>query len=141
MSRVINVDSPGKTRSQLMRTAAEVLRRLGQKAEVDDEVRDMAAVLVYCFHQINAGIDESVQAWEKRDYWIKAEQFRIKWAWVGQAACNLERIVRDGAWEELPPVLIALLPHFEDIKISKFTRDPGLWQGTYQRLMQEQPRQ
>ena len=57
MSRVINPDSAGKQRNQLMRTAAEILRHLSQKAAIDEEVKDMVATLVYCFHEIDAGID------------------------------------------------------------------------------------
>ena len=40
MGRVINTNSPGKRRSFHMRTIAEILRRLTQKPDVDDEVRD-----------------------------------------------------------------------------------------------------
>jgi hypothetical protein len=141
MTRVINVDGPGKLRSQLMRTAAEIIRRLSLKHEVDDETRDMAALLVYCFRQIDVGIDESVRAWEKRDYWVKAEKFRLQWAWVKQAADDLDQIVGTEDWDELPPALIRLLPQFSDIKIAKFTRKPSLWQGTYQRLLQEHARE
>lgn len=137
MSRVINLDSPGKLRRQLMRTSAELIRRLSLKHKVDDDARDMAAMLIYCFRQIDAGIDESVRAWEKRDYWVKAEQFRLRWAWVAMAAEELHRIVLDEEWEHLPPTLIRLLPHFQDIKIAKFTRKPSLWQGTYQRFLRE----
>ncbi len=141
MTRVINVDGPGKLRSQLMRTAAEIIRRLSLKHEVDDETRDMTALLVYCFRQIDVGIDESVRAWEKRDYWVKAEKFRLQWAWVKQAADDLDQIVGAEDWDELPPALIRLLPQFSDIKIAKFTRKPSLWQGTYQRLLQEHARE
>src|ERR1700682_3666355 len=49
MSRAINTDSVGKARNQHMRTAAEVIRRLSQKTELDAEVKDMAAQLVFCF--------------------------------------------------------------------------------------------
>ena len=139
MSRVINLNSPGKIRSQMMRTAAEVIRRLSQKTTVDSEVRDMSAMLVYCFRQINAGIDESVGAWEKRDYWVKAERFRSSWLWVGKAADDLESIIRDETWEELPGTLVGVLPYFEDIKIARFTRNPSLWDGAYDRLMKEEP--
>ena len=140
MSRVINVDSPGKLRSQLMRTAAEVIRRLSLKNEVDEEARDMAALLVYCFREIDTGIDQSVQAWEKRDYWVKAEKFRLQWAWVKQAETDLARILRDEEWDQLPLALVRLLPQFRAIKIAKFTRKPSLWQGSYQRLLQEHAR-
>lgn len=138
MSRVIKVDSPGKVRNQLMRTAAELIRRISQKPEVDAEVRDMAALLVYCFRQIDAGIDNSAAAWEKRDYWLKAERFRARWAWVRRAFNDLEAIIRSDDWERLPTVLVGLLPHFADIKITRFTRRENLWQGAYHRLMSEE---
>lgn len=140
MSRVINMDSPGKLRSQLMRTAAEVIRRLSLKNEVDEEARDMAALLVYCFREIDTGIDQSVQAWEKRDYWVKAEKFRLQWAWVKQAETDLARILRNEEWDQLPLALVRLLPQFRAIKIAKFTRKPSLWRGSYQRLLQEHAR-
>ncbi len=138
MSRIVKIDSPGKVRNQLMRTAAELIRHLGQKTTVDDEARDMAALLVYCLRQIDAGVEESARAWEKRDYWIKAEQFRARWHWAGKASRDLDRIVRSDSWEELPPVLVKVLPHFEEIKIAKFTRKDNLWEGTYKRLLKEQ---
>lgn len=141
MSRVIRFDGPGKSRTQLMRTAAEVIRRLGQKTQFDAEARDMTALLVYCFREIDAGIDESVRAWEKRDYWVKAEQFRLRWAWAKRAAERLNEIVHRQDWDTLPFILVELLPHFEEIKIAKYTRNPSLWNGAYQQLMQEQVRQ
>ncbi len=138
MSRVIRIDGPGKSRSQLMRTAAELIRRLSEKSAIDNETKDMAALLVYCFREIDFGIDESVRAWEKRNYWVKAEQFRLKWSWAGQAANKLEKIVTLERWEQLPPELIKLLPYFEEIKIAQYTRKPTMWEGLYQRLMSEQ---
>ena len=123
-----------------MRTAAEVIRRLSQKTDVDSDVRDMSALLVYCFRQIDAGIDESVRAWEKRDYWVKAEQFRLRWEWAGKAAAELHEVIHHEQWEHLPPILIRLLPHFEDIKVARFTRSPSMWRGAYDRLLNENGR-
>jgi hypothetical protein len=102
MSRLVKLDGPGKHRSQIMRTAAEVIRRLSEKPTLDDEARDMAALLIFCFREIEQGIDESVVAWEKRDYWVKAERFRSKWAWAGPAARELERVVMADTWDRLP---------------------------------------
>ncbi len=141
MSRLVKLDGPGKHRSQIMRTAAEVIRRLSEKRELDEEAQDMAALLVFCFREIEQGIDESVTAWEKRDYWVKAERFRSKWAWAGPAASDLERVVVAGSWEHLPIMLVKILPHFEDIKIAKYTRKANLWSGAYKRLIQERAHQ
>ncbi|MGF1504597.1 MAG: hypothetical protein GYB64_19755 [Chloroflexi bacterium] len=138
MSRVINPNAPGKLRNQLMRTCAEIIKRLSQKTEVDDDVMDMTALLVFSFREIDEGIDQAVAAWEKRDYWVKAARFRNEWIWVREAADNLERIIREEQWDELPPSLIKLVQHFEDIKIARYTRKPTLWKGAYERLLEEQ---
>jgi hypothetical protein len=114
-----------------------MFRRLGEKTVVDDEVKDMAALLVFCFREIDAGIDESVIAWEKRDYWVKAERFRERWSWAGPASRAIEKIVREEAWDQLPLVLIKYLPQFEDIKIAKYTRSANVWRGAYTRLLRE----
>ena len=137
MSRVINLESTGKKRSQLMRTCAEIIRRLSQKQEVDDEAKDMASTLVFCLRGIAEGIESSAQAWEKRDYWIKAERFRVKWAWPEASASNLEDIIYNQAWDLMPRFFAGLISEFSDIKIVKFTRKPITWQGAYQRLLDE----
>jgi hypothetical protein len=141
MSRVINPERAGKLRNQHMRTAAELLRRLGQKPEVDAEARDMVATLIYCFREIEDGIEVSMQAWEKRNYWNKVEQFRAQWSWLSAACGRLEELVRTGAWEQLPMHILPLLPHFVTITINKFTRTPETWAGAYERLMAEYAQQ
>ena len=139
MSRVINTDSTGKQRNQIMRTGAEILRRLSQKTAIDSEVKDMLAMLVYCFREIEEGIDQSAQAWEKRDYWVKAEELRQRWSWPGDVADQIQAMIFQEDWNMLPPLMVKLLPRFADIKITKLTRDETLWQGTYERLMKEKP--
>jgi hypothetical protein len=137
MGRVVNTNNPGKLRNQFMRTAAELLRRLSQKTEVDDEVKDMAAQLVFCLRAIDDGIESSAIAWEKRDYWIKAEQLRQRWAWTGNAAAKLEGLIRSSAWDKMPGLMADLFGYFAEIKITKFTRDTSEWQGAYQKLQDE----
>jgi hypothetical protein len=141
MGRVINTDSTGKQRNQLMRTAAEILRHLSQKAAVDDEVKDMLAMLVFCFRRIDEGIEQSTIAWEKRDYWMKAEDFRRRWYWVGLMEAELRAMVMSETWDKLPEMMVKLLPRFADIKITKFTRKESTWQGSYERLLAEPPPQ
>jgi hypothetical protein len=135
MSRVVNTDSVGKARNQQMRTAAELIRRLSQKTELDDEAKDMVACLVYCFREIEDGIEEAMIAWEKRNYWNKVEQFRQQWTWVGHASANLEHLLRTEAWEQLPAQLASLFGHFSEITINKFTRASDAWEGSYNRLL------
>jgi hypothetical protein len=137
MSRVISTDGPGKTRSQLRRTIAEALRRLSQKPKLDDEAKDLAALIVFCMHGIADTVDQTVTAWEKRDYWMKAERFREEWRWVEPVADELSAVIYESQWDQLPSALAQLMPHFADIKIKKMTRQPRVWQGAYERLVQD----
>jgi hypothetical protein len=136
MGRVINTDSIGKARNQNMRLAAELLRHLSQKTEVDAESKDMLAALILAFKAIEDGIDEAMLAWEKRNYWNKVEEFRMQWAWVGAYSARLENLLRTDGWEQLPQQLMNLFKYFTDITITRFTHGPEAWAGAYEKLMQ-----
>lgn len=137
MSRVVNTNSPGKRRNHHMRSCAELLRHLSQKAEMDDEARDMVAALVVSLRGIDSTIDEAVEAWEKRGYWIKTEQFRHEWVWVGMAGDELAALLRQNDWEKIITAMTKLLPHFASMNINKLMRKPDLWEGEYARFIGE----
>ena len=137
MSRIIATETPGKTRNQLRRTIAEALRHLSQKSRLDEEVKDLSALIVYCLHGIADTVDRTTEAWEKRDYYMKAERFREQWRWLEPMADQLSAVIYKEHWNELPVVLAELMPHFADIKIKQMTRKPTLWRGAYERLMGE----
>ncbi|QPC80737.1 hypothetical protein G4Y79_13550 [Phototrophicus methaneseepsis] len=137
MGRVINTNSPGKRRSFHMRTIAEILRRLSQKSQIDDEVRDMVAMIVFSLREIDSTVLESIEAWEKRNYWKKADDFQQKWWWASQMANNIEKMVRTDAWEQLPDFMVKLLPQVADIQINKMMRNASTWEGAYDKLVEE----
>lgn len=135
MSRVVNVDSVGTQRQRLRRTIAEALRRLLAKGELDAEAQDLAALIVFSLRAIDQGVEQTVAAWEKRDYYLKADRFQHDWQWVAPAADELERALRQRAWERLPEILARLMPHFADITIARMVRSETLWQGCYGKLI------
>ena len=139
MSRVINIDSPSKRRNQNRRTIAELLRRLSQKSTIDDEAKDMSATIVMSLQDISAGVEQTALAWEKRDYWMKAERFVRQWEWALQSAANIEDVIRNDAWDLLPGLLADLIPHFADIQIKSMTRKADSWRGAYSQLMAQPP--
>lgn len=138
MGRVINTNNPGKRRDFHMRTIAEILRRLAQKKTVDDEVKDMVATMAYSLREIYGTVIESIEAWEKRNYWKKADDFQQKWWWSEQWAGKIEKVVRDGTWEVLPDLMAQLFPYFSDIEINKMMRSEEIWRGAYDRFMASQ---
>ncbi|HYO87195.1 MAG TPA: hypothetical protein VER79_01035 [Candidatus Limnocylindrales bacterium] len=137
MGRVINTDGAGQQRSYYMRTAAELLRRLSQKETLDTDAKDMLAKLVFCFRDIEAGIDQSATAWEKRDYYLKADELRRRWDWTSPAASELEAVLAEERWNDVPAMMAKLFPHFSDVTVTKFMRKEKEWAGAYPRLMAE----
>jgi hypothetical protein len=135
MGRVIHTASTGKRRNNLRRTIAELLRRLGQKQTIDDETKNMVAMIALCLREIEDGIDESVQAWEKRGYWMKSDSFRRDWMWVGEVAAEIEALVVSERWDDMPGLLMQLFPRFSDINVAKLTRSPKLWEKAHSTLL------
>ena len=137
MGRVINTASTGKQRSQLRRTIAELLRRLSQKKEFDTETKNMVAMIVLCLMEIDGGIDDSVRAWEKRGYWMKADEFRRDWMWVNDLVDEMSSMIKAEAWDDMPQILMKLIPRFTDINVAKLTRSSDLWENAYDKLLEE----
>lgn len=109
--------------------------RLGKKGAVDDEAKDMAATIVFSLRELDELAMKTAQAWEKRDYWIKAERFLRDWRWAAPMAANWEDIIREDAWDLLPELMIELFPHFTDIEIKSLTKKPLEWNGKLQALL------
>lgn len=139
MSRIINVNDPTKIRNRNRRSIAEILRHLSQKPDIDTEAKDMVATLVYLLREISEGVEKSAAAWEKRDYWMKAERFMRDWEWTKETAVNIEDVIRHDAWDLLPELMADLFPQFIDIQLKTMTRKSDLWHGNYKRLLEEDP--
>ena len=136
MSRIIAVDSVGQERHRLRRTIAESLRRLAGKQTFDEESKDLAALIVFSLRRLEEGVDRTATAWEKRDYYLKADRFRLQWEWVEETAYALESALLLGQLDQVPEILVTMFPQFNDITVARYTRSPDLWEGCYQRLVQ-----
>ena len=135
MTRVIDTAPPGTARNQQRRVVAEAMRALSLKSRFDDEAKDMAVVIVIALQGISSTIDRTIDAWERRDYYMKAERFREKWRWLDPITDELSGIVYRSEWDQLPLVLARLMPHFSDITIKRMTHKPSQWKGAYQAFM------
>lgn len=137
MARVINTNSPGKRRNAHLRTIAEILRRLSQQPEINQESKDMVAMLVFSLRGIDSTVEESMRAWEKRGYWKKSDDFQQKWWWASLLSRAIEDLVRNENWEKLPETMMQLFAHVSDQRVNRLTRDPSAWRGAHQKLLSE----
>lgn len=134
MSRVINIDSAGRQRTQLTRSVAFALRRLAQQPGFGDEARDLAAFIALALKSIYDGIDPSVAAWEKRGYWVKADRFRMDWAWTGPTSTKLSEALLGGDWGAVAQISMQVAQKLSAIQVSDNARIGTPWQGAFERL-------
>lgn len=138
MSRIINTaGSPQTQRNRLRRTIAEALNMLMRKTEFDAESKDLTATMVLALRGIAESVEQTTEAWEKRDYYMKAEEFRREWAWVAPMERMIRTALLEGQVASLPPLFVQLMARFQDITITKQTRDKSVWEGAFQKLTVE----
>ncbi len=140
MSRVINPNQPGKERNRLKRAVALALREMMKSARPDATTRDMAAFIALALEGIAETVDTTVTAWEKRDYWIKADRFRMEWAWAAHLGKMMRQAVLDEDWGRIAEVAAQIAPAVSDVQIAARHRMGTPWVGAWQKLQQDNRR-
>ncbi len=131
MSRVINPDSVGKERTRLTKGIVLCMRELAKQTAVTPEAKDLAAYIALALQAISEGIDVSVVAWEKRDYWVKADKFRMEWMWAGHSAEKMKTAVLTDDWAAVAMLMPQIAVKFNKIIVSDNHRLGKPWTGAY----------
>lgn len=137
MSTIINPDSAGKERTRLTKAIVLAVRALAKQNQVTEEAKDLAAFMAIALRVIANGIDVSVAAWEKRDYWIKADKFRMEWLWTAQFADKLKTAVLSDDWTTVAMLSAQIAQKFNKIVVSDNHRLGRPWVGAFQKLIAE----
>ena len=134
MSRVINPDSAGKERNRLTKAIVISIRELAKQNDPGDKARDLAAFIALALETIAEGIDVSVAAWEKRNYWVKADRFRMDWAWAGQLGEKMKTAVLEDDWASVAMLSAQIAQKLHKVKVSEKHRMGTPWVGAWDRL-------
>lgn len=137
MSQIIKTSTPGKERARLSKAIVITIREFMRQQKPDQSTNDMIAFIILALKEIAEGINVTVAAWEKRDYWVKADKYRMEWRWTGETANELQMKFEQKDWQEIPGILIDIMGHFSDIKVSDKHRMGKPWQGAHKKFMQE----
>ena len=129
MTRIIKTSTPGKERNRLSKAIVITIREFMRQQETGKETRDMVTFVILALKQIAEGIDQSVAAWEKRGYWVKADKYRMEWRWSGEIAAKLEKAYDQDDWGEIPEHLIATMQNLDSVKVSDRHRMGKPWMG------------
>ena len=134
MSRVINPNAAGKERTRLTKAIVITIRELAKQKEPGEASRDMAAFIALALQTIADGIDVSVAAWEKRDYWVKADRFRMEWAWAGQLGEKMRTAVINDDWGNVAMLSAQIAQKLYKVKVSERHRMGTPWVGAWKQL-------
>ena len=134
MSRVINPDSAGKERTRLTKAIVITIRELAKQSEPNEETRDLVAFMALALQTIADGIDVSVAAWEKRDYWVKADRFRMEWAWAGPMGEKMQAAVLNDDWGNVAMLSAQIAQKLQKVKVSEKHRMGTPWVGAWEQL-------
>ena len=134
MSRVINPDSAGKQRTQLTKAIVLAVRELARQTDTSATARDLAAFISIALQTISDGIEVSVAAWEKRDYWVKADKFRMEWAWAASASQKMRAAVLSDDWATVAMLSATIAQKFNKIQVSENNRLGKPWIGAFKQL-------
>lgn len=134
LGRVINPEGAGKERTQLTRSVVLALRALVQQNEPNQETRDLAAYIALALLAIEDTVDVSAQAWEKRGYWVKADRYRMEWAWSSKLGKAMKDAVLREDWAYIARTAAQVAEHLKDVEVPKRHHLGTPWVGARHRL-------
>lgn len=134
MSRIINPDSVGKERKKLVRAIVISLRELMNQDQQSDTTRDLLAFIAMCLITIGDGIELTVAPWEKRDYWVKADRFRMDWEWTGKIGKELKAALEADEWANIPEYVGEIGQKFSKENVSLKHRMGTPWVNAWEKM-------
>jgi hypothetical protein len=134
VGRVINPEGVGKERNQLMRALAISLRELMKQHAADSATRDLAAFMVIVLGNIAKTIDRTVEPWEKRGYWLKADRFRLDWGWAAELEASMGLALEEDEFDEIARSAGAVGEKLGNIKLPQRHRLGTPWVGSWDKL-------
>ena len=134
MARVINLNNVGTERKRLTKSVVIALRELMKQQSPDSSTFDLAAYISLALHAIFKTVDQSVTAWEKRGYWLKADRFRLQWEWAEGESIEMKNALLTEDWATVALVSARVAEKLNAVEVSKRHRLGTPWVGAWDRL-------
>ncbi len=137
MSNLIPAKNNASIRNEFLEGIALALRSLASKKEIDNETRDIISFIIMMLSQITKSIEITTISWEKRDYWVKADHFRMEWAWSKVIGDELLKGIKDNDWEGIVQNVHQLIKRCGRVNIRKKVLKSKPWVGAFMQLSKE----
>ncbi|MGV8027268.1 MAG: hypothetical protein AB2L18_11990 [Anaerolineaceae bacterium] len=99
MAPVINRNNYSNQRSSYLRFISTALVSLEKIKTVNEELKDICVFIYLTLLEIQKSVQSTIQPWEKRGYWVKADQFRAEWKWVDPVLNSMTKKIEAQEWK------------------------------------------
>lgn len=107
MSRIIKTQNGYQIREKALKLIGKAI--FESENAINQEVyNDIASFIALSLEEIEQSVHETTVVWEKRDYWVKADQFRAEWSWVGKIKAQLVQAIQQKDIQRVGEVFEAL---------------------------------
>ena len=137
MGRVINPANASAQRKQLLRAAAIANNELLRAVKLDGRTRDIAAFICLTLITVSQSVSQTALAWEKRDYWVKADQFSREWQWVETTSSRLLRAIYAVQFDQIIEISKELQERLSTVRLPVRNTLGAPWVGAWDRLQKE----
>ena len=134
MARFIQTQNGTVLRKKYLEYISATIHALADKKEIDDESKDMVSFIILMLAQINQTIEKATSAWEKKDYWVKADQFRMEWKWSNKMEKDLKMALEENNWDDIVNIMIVMANKYANIKPHKKIISAKPWIGAHAQL-------
>jgi hypothetical protein len=135
LGRLIKTGSASKDRILLEKGIILAIRELAVQTGMDSNTRDLLAYIALSLKAMSETIDESVAAWEKRGYWIKADHYRMEWNWTTSWGEEMKQAILKEDWGIVAKITAQVTQKLSTVKIAQKNRLGTPWTGSYKRLI------
>ena len=131
MSRIIHTDNIGTERTRLLKAIVISLRELVKQQTITSQTKDLAAFISNALLAVHDTVERSVLPWEKRDYWVKADKFRLEWAWTKELGDRFLEATREEDWGTIALLSAQVGQKLENVVVSDRHRMGKPWVGAW----------
>jgi predicted GNAT family acetyltransferase len=140
MSRITKISNQGSERTRLLKAIAYTAQQLIEQVNLDDNSRDIVAYIILSLDRLIEGINETITAWERRDYWIKVERFKASWIWVWRIRKLLFQALVTNNMPNIQAATRLLLAEITEVTPHRRPSIPRPWLGAWKILNSKTPK-
>jgi hypothetical protein len=135
VGRVINIENPGKERTSLIRNLNLAVYEFSKENQSPIQKSDLTAFMALTLSAISRTVERSVQAWEKRGYWLKADRFRLEWMWTESLGKALREALIGEQWNTVDQTVKKISERLIGVELPKRAPKIFPWVGAYDKFL------